>query len=306
MRWWQLPTSVTLPTRTAESFSSLDAYINSPYQWLLRYAARIRPGSLAKVSDGNLLKGSLAHRLFEEFFNAHTVIGAITKQDITGWTDAHIEHLLQTEGALLLEPGRQAECERFITQSQEALVTLVEHFQSAGVVTVQMELQQQGRFAGGALTGSIDVLATRADGQEAVVDIKWGGKKYRRDALLENSYLQLATYAQLRRDNGAVLPPTLSYFIVANAHMLSLDHAFFPNAENLKPASEESALQYWQRFENSWRWRKDQFDRGLVEVTVTGTEPTNESAPEEDCLDIPKASDTFSDYAVLTGWPGNA
>ncbi|MFC1579165.1 PD-(D/E)XK nuclease family protein, partial [Pseudomonadota bacterium] len=111
VRWWQLPGSVALPTRTAESFSSLDAYINSPYQWLLRYAARIRPGSLAKVSDGNLLKGSLVHRMFEEFFSVHTVIGAITKQDITGWIDAHIEHLLQTEGALLLEPGRQAECE---------------------------------------------------------------------------------------------------------------------------------------------------------------------------------------------------
>ncbi len=71
VRWWQLPASVTLPKRESESFSSLDAYIHSPYQWLLRYAARIRPGSLGSVSDGSQLKGSLAHRLFEEFLNAH-------------------------------------------------------------------------------------------------------------------------------------------------------------------------------------------------------------------------------------------
>jgi len=305
VRWWQLPASVTLPRRTAESFSSLDAYIHSPYQWLLRYAARIRPGSLGSVRDGNLLKGSLAHRLFEDFCNAHSNIGGIRATDITAWTAANIDTLLQTEGALLREPGRQAECERFITQAQDALIVLVEHLQSAGVVSVQMELKQEGHYAGGDLTGSIDVLATRADGQEAVIDIKWGGKKYRREALLENSYLQLATYSQLRRNNGAALPPSLSYFIVADAHMLSMNHTFFPNAEILKPASEESTLLYWQRFENTWRWRKAQFDRGRVEVTVTGTEPDENSTPDDGSLDIPATSDTYNDYAVLTGWGEN-
>ena len=306
VRWWQLPASVTLPQRESESFSSLDAYIHSPYQWLLRYAARIRPGSLGSVSDGSLLKGSLAHRLYEEFLNAHPAISAIDTRTIDAWVDAYIPTLLQQEGALLLESGRQAECERFITQVQESLTTLVEHLQSAGVVSVQMELQQEGLYAGGKLNGSIDLLATRADGTEAVVDIKWGGRSYRRDALLANSYLQLATYAQLRRNNGAALSPALSYFIVMDAHLLSLNHDFFPNAEILKPEGEENAAQYWQRFEQSWRWRKAQFDQGLVEVTVTDTEPTADSTPDEDGLPMPEASDSFNDYRVLTGWGANA
>jgi len=174
------------------------------------------------------------------------------------------------------------------------------------VVSVQMELWQDGSYAGGKLNGSIDLLATRADGSEAVVDIKWGGRKYRRDSLLANSYLQLATYAQLRRNSDAALSPALSYFIVMDSTMLSLDHQFFPNAEILKPEGEENAAQYWQRFEHSWRWRKAQFDRGLVEVTVAGTEPTADSAPDDDCLEIPEASDSFNDYRVLTGWGQNA
>jgi hypothetical protein len=150
------------------------------------------------------------------------------------------------------------------------------------------------------------VLATRADGEEAVVDIKWGGKGYRRDAMLDNSYLQLAAYAQLRRNNNPNASPALSYFIVQDAHMLSLDHEFFPNAEILKPAGEENPAQYWQRFENSWHWRNAQFDKGLVEVTVTDTEPDANSAPGEDGLEIPKESDKFNDYKVLTGWGANA
>jgi RecB family exonuclease len=306
VRWWQLPESATLPQRQAESFSSLDKYIHSPYQWLLDYAAKIRPGSLASVNDGNLLKGSLAHRLYEEFLNAHPKITTINSGDIASWVDEHIETLLQQEGALLLEPGRQAECERFITQVQDSLTALVDHLQQAAVETVQMELKQDGLFAGGKLTGSIDVLATRADGEEAVVDIKWGGKKYRRDALLKNSYLQLATYAQLRRNNKATASPALSYFIVEDAHMLSLDHEFFPDAEILKPEGEENSAQYWQRFENSWHWRKTQFDKGLIEVTVTDTEPDDASTPDEGCLEIPEASDKFNDYKVLTGWGANS
>jgi hypothetical protein len=258
------------------------------------------------VNDGNLLKGSLAHRTYEEFLNAHPSIASINPRDIASWVDEHIGTLLQQEGALLLEPGRQAECERFITQVQGSLTTLVEHLQAAGVVSVQMELWQEGLFVGGKLNGSIDVLATRADGQEAVVDIKWGGKKYRREALLGNSYLQLATYAQLRTNNGATWSPALSYFIVQDGHMLSLDHEFFPNAEIHKPAGEENTAQFWQRFEQSWRWRKSQFDKGAVEITVADTEPTGDSIPDEDCLAIPEASDMFNDYAVLTGWGVNS
>ncbi|MBK6741421.1 MAG: PD-(D/E)XK nuclease family protein [Haliea sp.] len=162
VRWWQLPGSVPLPQREFESFSSLDAYIHSPYQWLLRYAARIRPGALGSVSDGSQLKGGLAHRVYEEFFNAHPAISAINTVAIDSWVDAHIRTLLQQEGALLLESGRQAECERFITQVQDSLTTLVEQLKDASVASVQMELGQEGQFAGGHLNGSIDLLATRS------------------------------------------------------------------------------------------------------------------------------------------------
>lgn len=305
IRWWQLPESVTMPQREAESFSSLDTHLHSPYQWLLRYAARIRPGSLTSVSDGSQLKGNLAHRLYENFFNTYPTISGIDTQAIDDWVDIHSAFLLQQEGAVLLEPGRQAECERFITQLQNSLTALIEHLQSASVINVQMELWQEGRYAGGKLNGSIDILASRADGQEAVIDIKWGGKKYRRDSLLENSFLQLATYAQLRRDNGAELPPALSYFIVTDSHMLSLNHTFFPNAEIIRPEDEISAAEFWRQFENSWRWRKSQFEKGLVEVTISDTEPTADSAPDEDCLEIPETSDAFNDFRVLTGWGTN-
>jgi ATP-dependent helicase/nuclease subunit B len=304
-RWWQLPAGLEIPRRESESYSSLDAFIHSPYQWLLRYAARIRPGSLATVSDGSQLKGNLAHRLFEIYFGTHPGIRDASAARVPDWVDEHLPALLRQEGALLLEPGRQAECERFTTQLQESLVALLEHLQQAGVVSTAMELQQEGHFAGGKLNGAIDLLATTADGREAVVDIKWGGRKYRRDSLLAGSYLQLATYARLRLAAGVKSYPGLSYFIVSDARMLSLDHGYFPNADRIVPETQESPARYWQRLEETWRWRRAQFDLGLIEVTVTGAEPTGNSDPGEAALPMPEASDGFNDYAVLTGWGEN-
>ena len=303
-RWWRLPSGISLPVRQAESYSSLDTFIYSPYQWLLRYAARIRPGSLARVTDGATLKGNLAHHLFEMYFNSHMDIQAIGPGSIPNWVESELRALLVREGALLLEPGRQAECERFITVAQEALVSLVEHLQQAGAVSVCMESHQSGEFIGGRLEGYVDLLATRADGREAVVDIKWGGRRYRTDSLREGSYLQLATYAKLRPGTGA--GPCLSYFIVQDAHMLNLAHAYFPGAERIDPLDDESLARHWQRVEHSWAWRRSQFDRGLVEVTVQGTEVTDDSYPGEGGLPMPEYSDSFNDYAVLTGWEDNA
>ncbi|MEA3413720.1 MAG: PD-(D/E)XK nuclease family protein [Pseudomonadota bacterium] len=305
-RWWSLPDEIRIPTREFESYSSLDNYIHSPYQWLLRYAARIRPGSLATVSDGPILKGNLAHRLYEEFFNGHPEIQDIDLERIPEWTDDHLPALLTEEGALLLEPGRQAECERFITVVKDSLKTLVDHLLQAGVVQVDTEIWQEGHFTGGRLNGFIDLLATTAEGREAVVDIKWGGNRYRRESLIQGSYLQLATYAQLRLAAGASSCPELSYYIVLDTHMLSLDHGFFPEAERIVPDTQENPARFWQRFEHTWRWRKSQFNQGLVEVTIAGTEPTADSQPGEEGLLLPDASDSFNDYRVLTGWEDDA
>ena len=58
----------------------------------------------------------------------------------------------------------------------------------------------------------------------------------------------------------------------------------------------------WQKMEKTWKWRRQQIDKGLIEVTVTGTESDEGSDAGEDALLIPETSDSFNDYWVLTGW----
>src|SRR3546814_708945 len=64
-RWWTLPAG-SVPLETGRfSFTSLDQYLNNPSQWVLGYAAALRPSRLLSVADLFTLSGSVGHRVIE-------------------------------------------------------------------------------------------------------------------------------------------------------------------------------------------------------------------------------------------------
>ena len=149
------------------------------------------------------------------------------------------------------------------------------------------------------------MLLTCADGSEKVLDMKWSYAKYRIEELKENRQLQLATYAYLRKKIGKVDDwPPQAYFIIDSAQLLTQDEKSFPGSLACMPETGETTADLWRRFEATWRWRRKQMDAGLVEVTVTGTEPDAESAPPADGMHIDDVNDRFSEFGVLTGWGG--
>lgn len=301
VRWWRLPDDVRFPPREQESFSSLEKFLYGPYQWVLNYQARIRPGALSEIEDGSRLKGSLAHELFERFFDNHPDIATIELAEAERWAHAGMVNLIEKKGAVLLMPGRQAEKEDFIAIVIRALKELIAHLQAAKVEKVDMEREFAGGFKGSGMRGTIDLIATNTSGEIAVVDIKWGGFDYRRESLAGSSYLQLAVYAQLAYQEIKQWP-ALGYFIVRDARMLMLDSDYFPDAVIQKPENGESLLEFWQRVERTWQWRRRQLEKGLVEVTVTDTQPDESSNPGEHGLAMPETFDVFDDYTMLTGW----
>lgn len=302
-RWWQL-NNIDLPKRDKESFSSLDKFINSPYQWVLGYHAKLRSSAAAQIQDEFRLKGTLAHSLFENFFNAHADIQAIEISQVKSWSSEQFEQLLPQSGATLLMPGHRMERERFTEQCGSALVELCQQLQSANVVSVEMELWQEGHFAGGLINGSIDILVKKKSGDEAVVDIKWAGYKKRKDRWSEGDYMQLATYAHLRKQ-AVGRYPVLGYFFINEQKLLSNNDEYFPQAELIADCDQITIASYWNDIENTWKWRRKQLDQGLIEVTVAGTEGTELSQPEQGLV-IPECSDQYSDFTALTGWEQDA
>lgn len=300
-RVWQLPAGTAIPKRASESYSSLESFIYGPYMWVLRYAAKIRAGALLAVSDKNLLKGSLAHQMYEQFFTQHPDIASLDLDHAVSWGRDALNRLIGEAGTVMLLPGRTAERERFITDATRGLRALLSHLQQAEVITVSMERHVEGDFVGGAIGGFIDMVASKADGSSAVVDIKWGAARYRRESLRKDQYLQLAIYAQLLRQRDKRLP-AVGYFVIATQDLLMLDSDFFPQADIVKAESGESILEFWQRFEKSWKARRRQLDDGKIEVNVAGTEIESELLFAEDALSHPEVFDSFNEFDALVGW----
>ena len=309
-RWWNIGSGEFLTPREVESYSSLENLFYSPYQWVLNYKARLSAGTLQSLTDGNTLKGNLVHHLYELFFKAHS--GDVKKPGfeevpVNAWFDEHIEKLLTEEGAVLLQRGRMAEKEQFITTTRSSLHALIKQLRAANVTDVQMELKQETDFWGGKISGSIDMTVLNATGAEAVIDIKWGGTKYRRDSLKDNKHLQLVTYAFMRHKlSESKSWSSVAYFVIDKGTLLAQNTDYFPDAW-VASSNDLEAASYgviWEKMRNTYNWRREQLNQGSIELTVTDTVSNENSDPGEDALVIPKTNDSFNDFKVLMGFGG--
>jgi RecB family exonuclease len=300
LRWWKLPEGVAIKKREKESFSSLDMFLNNPYQWVLKYIAKLNPSTLVTVQGEFLLKGSVAHHFVEAWLAQPNAI-QMSDAVFDVWFDANFPIIIQQEAALMMMPGRQTDLERYRIQLRDALIELRADCAKSKIQKVMSEVALSGSFLGGELTGSADLVMIGADGKKAVVDMKWSGSKKYPKKLAENTHLQLATYAEMMRQNDQVWPH-VGYYILDVGRMYALNNDFSLAATVVRLETEENTAMLWERFKTSWQWRRDQLDAGLIEVALEEIEQTDESVPPENGLLPEILNASYNNYSNLAGW----
>ena len=306
-RWWQLPEGTPIPRRGRDSYSSLESYLFNPYQWLLKYPAALKPSGILDISDSFLLYGNLAHHLAERYYLRPDAL-SMSDAAFAPWFVEHFADIVATEGVVLLMPGRGADLENFREQLRCAMLKLRSHLALAGVVKVEPEFALDGQFKGGEMTGSADLVVTRADGSLAIVDLKWaGGTKYPKK-LAANSHLQLGIYAELLRQKTGQWP-YLAYFILSQARLLVPDDLYFADGKVVrknKGLEDQGTPQLWERFQNTWEWRKALLDDGLFELILSEDDIKDELTEwPEDGLAPEALNQRYNDFLALAGWGPN-
>ena len=291
-RWWRI--NRALAPRAAESYTSLAKAYYHPHEWVLQYHAGLRTSRIADVADGALLKGSLAHRLFERFFTENTNWRSLSRDAIAGWLDATIADLIEKEGAVLLENGRGVDRQQVVTTLERSLLVLLEHLAEANVVEASSEFHVERPFPGGVLQGDVDLVLVNDQGERAVLDAKWGSERFRLDEIEKDRHLQLAVYGFTLAEMGW---PSAGYYIVTTGNVLTPDSTFFPTALGANGSAVEDI---WRRGLVTFDWRCRQFANGEIEVNA-GAEPDERSAPPDRGLDTLVPPDRFDDFRWLTG-----
>jgi ATP-dependent helicase/nuclease subunit B len=139
------------------------------------------------------------------------------------------------------------------------------------------------------------------------LDVKWAGAKYRTKDLRENTQIQLATYAFIRKNitRASTWPPQ-AFFIIENAQILAQTKDAFPSAILCSSNNGEMTKELWSRIEETWKWRRNQMNKGMIEVTIEGAEPDDASVPPDNGLILEDHYNNFNEFAILTGWGDGA
>jgi hypothetical protein len=106
---------------------------------------------------------------------------------------------------------------------------------------------------GRTLIGSIDCLAIRDDGQEAVIDFKFGGHKKYSELIKEGRAVQLATYAYGRSQQAAAVNrfPAVAYLVIDEARLVYGDSDRLVGASDSDSIPAPGIATVWKAFEDS-------------------------------------------------------
>lgn len=310
-RWWKLPAgSVPWARESKDSFSSLELYLGAPHRWVLRYPARIKPSQLLEIADGPLLLGTLLHDVVETVLNNYPDCLKYSAQEITTVALKELDALIEREAMILLAPGRGSDLGRLKVQTARAVEQLWSSMRAADVVRAEPEAELEGRFGNGEvhLQGYADLVLTRADGGQAIVDMKWGSADKRQTQLKSNTHLQLILYSGLLAQRGGADSQwaDVAYYILSKQKLLAQDQRYFPDAAVNGAKDLVNAPALWQAAERSWAWRRAQLKAGEIEVVseAIDVDPDDEarSTPPEGAYAPPQPEEGFDEYRYLKGW----
>lgn len=303
-RQMRIPSDMT-SSRSRQSFTSLVELFDNPAVAVLKDAANLKGATLMAVEDENRLHGTLAHRLVEKLFE---VAGALswTGDQVRAWFDVNSEALIEAEGAPLLMLGFGIALHRFKRTIRDATVGLVGHLQSAGVLSVRMEVQYEGEVFGVPVTGKVDLLAVLPGSRFALLDLKWSGKRRYRERLLTGTHLQLAIYASLVEQNEGQAPVELAFYVFDSWAMLATSNGVFPGAIVCAPPAGATVPLLLKKAEESWLWRCAQLADGELELVDTRLARLDEFQGQEGSLPVNEGKRWNAEYVALLGWEAGA
>ncbi len=227
---WALDPALTgagLCARTEHSASSIEALVGCPLKFVFTYPGRLRARAGASITAGYRLNGVLGHRLVEELH----ATGAFSRPETLDTAIAErFDVLLREEGAVLLRPGMTFELRQLRHQIARSVRRLADILAWSKLTIAGVEVKVDQPWRRGTLSGRIDLLLRDAQGDDVIVDLKWGRKSYA-EALEGGTATQLAVYAAARQlaSSGRSLPPS-AYFSLSRGELLATEARPFAGA----------------------------------------------------------------------------
>jgi len=201
-----------LSDRDTVSATELEDRLACPLKWVLRHRANLRPSSIAQLPNDYRLKGSFCHKILEYAFNDGWALPPV--EEAVARVERLFDERLELDAAPLAQSDKYRERQSLRRELAHATRVLIGTFASGGYRVKGIEVEVRGEAFGKPLAGSIDCLIEHGDGNEGIIDFKYGGKKYER-MIADGKAVQLATYAYSRSITTGRFP-AVAYLVLAD------------------------------------------------------------------------------------------
>ncbi|MDY0002414.1 MAG: PD-(D/E)XK nuclease family protein, partial [Polyangia bacterium] len=257
---WPLPPGL-LVDRDQSSASELEVRLQCPLRWVCYYQAGLRKGFVASLPADALLMGTFCHDVLRRVLGGGGPLPSV--EAALGQVGQVFDERLPLDAAPLALPAKAVQALELRQQLLSATSTLVSALAAGGYRVAGMEVPVTGTVEDRALTGSIDCLGVTGQGEEAVVDLKYG-KGSRAAQLEEGRALQLATYARARSQEAGGRTPAVGYLILREAVLHTPSGSRLRGDGPLNVVEGPAIDQVWQTFVTALR---------NTEAWLSGAEP---------------------------------
>jgi ATP-dependent helicase/nuclease subunit B len=244
---WEIP-SALLKERDEVSASELQDRLSCPLKWTLRYQARLYPSPTARLPDDQQLKGTFCHSVLEWALKDTEFLPTV--EEAVERVLAMFDERLPLDAAPMAQPGKHAERRRLRGQLEKATRVLIEALAGGGYRFVGLEVPLGGQVFGKQLKGRIDCVVRRENGEEAILDFKYGGRSKYHALIKDGKAVQLATYAYGRvRPDGSF--PRVAYLVLSDGLFYTPLESPVETGGNQPPVEGRSIQAVWQDFEKA-------------------------------------------------------
>ena len=295
----RLDPSQKLQERESESLSSLETLLYYPYQWVFRHKIKLKKSSILSIVKGNTLLGKLAHRFFENLLKLDVLDWDRTTLD--KWVDQEAQKLLKREGAILLMYGREPERVNFIKKVKFAAWSLINTIRQNDWQIAATEESLKAPFQDKPINGRADLRLERGT-EQAIIDLKWRGARFRERMIRNEEDLQLVLYARLLNESGEWAHT--AFFIMETGQIISRNQEAFRDGLAVAPEADHQEVneRIFHRMEATYKWRLKQIQNGFIEIRCEHTLHELEDQYGAELLELleMKTSDApFDDYRTL-------
>lgn len=278
----KIATPEDLPWPSRLSYTSLDQVINHPSDFVLERMLDIRPTPRAEIDNLQMAKGRVAHAVICSVCQPRGSEAATTSQQIGERMASEFEQMFQGSidscGALL----RKAEHMHDVMLMRDDLRRCIETL--SNIISLNhLEVTACERSVSTSLAlfdaqsddddayGFIDMtLRDTTDGSDVIFDFKWtrSAKTYK-ERLAEGGDLQLELYRQMLKNVDHKVVGKVAYFVMPAARLYSRHKFEGADCEQVTADTEEG-FETVKRAVNSFHYRKNQIDSGIIEIGEGG------------------------------------